>query len=181
MTPDGVKDDVGGILQKPWMPLLAAGVLVAATAARVASAWDSLPERMASHFGPGGAPDGFMPRSEFVSVMALVGGGTVLVLTILPQLLRFIPTELINMPNRDYWLAPERRARSLARLGGWMAWFGVLTGALIAVVVELTIRANEAHTGLDMGSFTTLMVVYAVGVAVVLFMLVRQFRVPRSA
>jgi uncharacterized membrane protein len=171
----------GSILQKPWAPLLAAGLLAAATVARVAGAWDALPERMASHFGPSGAPDGFMPRADFVTVMALTGGGTVLLLTLLPQLLRFVPAELINMPNREYWLAPERRAQTLARLGVWMAWLGVLTGALIAAVVELTIRANQGHTSLDMGTFATLMGVYAAGVALVLFMLVRQFRTPVGA
>jgi uncharacterized membrane protein len=174
-------DEEGGVVQIPWLPLAFAGLVAALTALHVADLWDGLPERFASHFGPSGRPDAFMPRGTFMTLMGAVGGGTVLLLCVLPQLLRFVPTRLINLPNRDYWLAPERRDRSLARLGNLLGWLGAATGVLFAGVMELAIRANLAQTGLDMGAFGIAMALYVATVIGVLVALVWQFRLPLDA
>src|SRR5450755_1442222 len=75
-----------------------------------------LPPVVASHFGPGGAANGFMGKGAYtafmlafvVAVPALVASSTLLV--------GVLPTNLINLPHRQYWLAPQRRATTLEAL-----------------------------------------------------------------
>jgi uncharacterized membrane protein len=101
-----------------------------------------LPERVASHFDGAGEANGFQSRSMFLVFHA---GAMVLVAAIfllLPGLLHRIPPGLINMPRRDYWLAPERRESSIALMAMLLTWFGVATTALLTVVMELVLRAN---------------------------------------
>jgi serine/threonine-protein kinase len=101
-----------------------------------------LPDSVASHFDGAGRSNGFQSRSMFLAFHA---GAIVLVTAIfllLPALLHRIPPGLINMPRRDYWLAPERRESSIALMAMLLTWFGVATLALLTVVMELVLRAN---------------------------------------
>jgi uncharacterized membrane protein len=163
-----------------WLPPALVGGLLSFGALRVLLAWAELPRRMASHFGPSGAADGFMSRDGFMLVMALVSGVPVLLSTGVPALIRHMPNEAINMPNRDYWLSPERRERSISRLSFWLGWLAVPIAALLVLVVDLTLRANVGRTGLDMSVFGAGFVAYVGGSAFVLIAMYRDFRVPRG-
>jgi hypothetical protein len=158
-----------------WLPKGLVLALLAAAGARVVAVWDRLPERMASHFGASGQPDGFTSPQGFFGTMALLGGGVVVSLLVLPALLRYCPPQLINLPNRDYWLAPERRAASIRRLGVWLSWFAFATGALLCFALELTIRANLEQRALDGGAFLAGTGVYFASVIALLVLLYRSF------
>jgi uncharacterized membrane protein len=163
-----------------WLAPVLVGGLLAFGALRVALVWAELPRRMASHFGPSGAADGFMSRDRFLMVMALVSGVPVLLCAALPALIRHVPSEAINMPNRDYWLSPERRERSLSRLSFWLEWLAVPIAALLVLVVDLTLRANVGRAGLDMSVFGAGFVAYVGGTAFLVIAMLRDFRVPRG-
>jgi hypothetical protein len=162
------------------LPRAVALGLFALAAARVATVWDALPARVASHFGPSGIPDGWMSREAFIATMAGVGGGTVLLLVGIPALLRYCPPELVNLPNRDYWLAPARKEQSIQRLAAWFAWFAALTGGLVVLALELSIRANLERAPLESGVLLAALGLYAVGLVVLLVVLYRSFRLPRD-
>src|SRR5690349_6137471 len=81
--------------------------------------WQSsphLPDKVASHFGMDGKPNGWMLRSDYVLYMGAAGVGLPLFILAIYSLLSIIPKQLINVPNRDYWFAPERRAETAAWL-----------------------------------------------------------------
>jgi uncharacterized membrane protein len=158
--------------------LLGLGLFAASS---VGFAWHRLPLRMASHFDGRGRPDGYMSREAFFSQLAVVGGGTVVLLLLIPALLRFVPSRAINMPHRDYWLAPERRAQTLERIAIWGGWFAIATGALLVVVLELTLRANVAGTNLDGTAANIGIGLYVVGTLISLVRLIRQFGKPPSS
>jgi hypothetical protein len=145
---------------------------------RVLSVWDRLPARMASHFGASGRADAWTNRGDFLLLMALVGGGTTLLLLAMPLLLRVIPAGLINLPNRDYWLTPERRPDAIARLGAWTAWFAVPVTLLMVATNDLVLRANLTGAGLDSQTFLLLFVGFLASTVVFLVLLYRTFRVP---
>jgi uncharacterized membrane protein len=67
-----------------------------------------LPPLVASHFVTGGVANGFMSKSAYVSFMGFMVLGLPFLIGLLPGLDRYIPPSLINVPNRVYWLAPER-------------------------------------------------------------------------
>ena len=114
--------------------------LLAAFVGLTASA---LPEVVASHFGATGAANGFMPRGIYMTVMLLLIVGV-------PLLLAFIPTSIagpsgtkLNIPHREYWLAPERREATLAYIGGMARWFAGQVAVFLAYVHWLVVRAHR--------------------------------------
>ncbi|HEX7669220.1 MAG TPA: DUF1648 domain-containing protein [Polyangiaceae bacterium] len=165
----------------PAVPRIVTLVIVLLAAARVATVWPNLPLEVASHFGAGGEPNGWMSREQFFGTMAAIGGGVSALLLLLPLVLAVIPTKFINLPNREYFLADDRRDATIARLGSLMAWLGVSTTALIALVLELSIQANLKPGPLDNGIFLLGMGVYLLSIVVTLVATYRAFRLPRSA
>jgi hypothetical protein len=76
----------------------------------------------------------------------MVWAGTFLLLTALfsgvVPLVRITPSRHINLPNREYWLAEERRPETLAKLASWSEWFGVGINLFFVVAVALTYEAT---------------------------------------
>jgi uncharacterized membrane protein len=104
--------------------------------------WSITPPQLAAHFDVQGNPDRFVPKAEFFSFQIqtiLVVIAVSLVLQVVPLLL---PVNLINMPNRAYWLAPERRAQTVGRLSAFAAMmFGVIL-LTVQAGFELAAYAN---------------------------------------
>jgi hypothetical protein len=161
-----------------WLPNAVTGACVAATVARAAASWSELPPVMASHFDAAGNPNGFLPRSAFFTIMALACGAAVVIPALAPLLLRHIPASAINIPHRDYWLAPERRTDSVARLTHWLAWFPVPLATLFALTTELVIDANVRHTALNSGVLWTGLALFLASLAFLIGQLYRQFGSP---
>jgi uncharacterized membrane protein len=153
-------------------------LLWAGLAFRVITVWDRLPARMASHFAASGRPDGWMSRSGFWTFTALVEGGVILVLLLIPIALRRVPDSLINLPNRDHWLAEGRRDQAITRLAVWMSWFAVAMSGLLVAVNELVIRANLARAPLAERWFWVALVSFLGFVAAWVVGLYRAFRLP---
>jgi hypothetical protein len=53
-----------------------------------------------------------------------------------------LPPSLINLPNKDYWLAPERRAHSGRVIQGFMVGYGNAMLLLLLVVFGDAMRAS---------------------------------------
>ena len=67
-----------------------------------------LPPVVASHFGPGGAANGFTSKSTYTAFMLALVIAVPALIGFSAMFVRILPPRLINLPNRDYWLAPER-------------------------------------------------------------------------
>lgn len=101
-----------------------------------------LPERVATHFDVAGAANGFTPRATYVRSMLLLVTLLPLVLGLAGRLVAMLPTALVNLPNAEFWLAPERRAATLKSLSVFLVVPSLLTCALLCFVHALTVRAN---------------------------------------
>ena len=163
-------------MRKPQTVLL---LLVLLAGFQMWHALPLLPDRVAAHFNAQGKADGFAPKEEFVRAQAVVFALMAAVFFLLPKLLRYLPVSMINLPNKDYWFAPERREETLNALEDWMAWFGVLTVALILGLTQLAIRANLSPGGhFDSSLATGLLVAYGIGALAVTVLMFRRFRRP---
>lgn len=156
------------------------GVLTALGTAQVLYYARRLPERVASHFDGAGRPDGWMPRGTYLALEVALLAFLLAIFLGLPRLLHRVPPSLINLPNRDHWLAPERRSETLRALARSMAGLGAGTVAFLLFVFELSHRANLAPGGrlssaiwAGLGLFLALTVVWLVA-------LHRRFHVPRG-
>lgn len=147
---------------------------------RLALCFDALPLRMATHFDLAGQANGFQERSGFVWTSALVSLSMLALFAALPWLLKLVPDRLINLPNKEYWLAPERRDETMARINALSDWLGCATVALLAGVFELIVRANLARKPLG-GQLWILLVSYHLFMLFWLVAYLRALRRPDGA
>jgi uncharacterized membrane protein len=103
--------------------------------------YPQLPERMASHFAANGRPNGWQSKQEFFVTLVLIVAVVAFVTFVLPWALSFMPEELVNLPNKSYWLSPERRQESSRVLAGHLAWFGC--GLLFVVLYAIAQAVNS--------------------------------------
>jgi hypothetical protein len=127
------------------IPLLVLSACLAANAAAVVWAAGVLPARVASHFNAGGAPDGWMSRESHLVLMALVGIGLPLFLAGVFYCVRWLPTSIVNMPHREFWLAPERRLETAASMRQYGLWLAAMESVLLLVIHLLVVEANRVQ------------------------------------
>jgi uncharacterized membrane protein len=102
----------------------------------------ALPDVVASHFGGSGLANGYMSHDGYVAFMLALLVGLAVFVVLLPNWLIAVPGARINLPNRDYWLAPERRAATVATLRGFMLRIGTLLTAILVYAHWLVVEAN---------------------------------------
>jgi serine/threonine-protein kinase len=135
-----------------------------------------VPDPLASHFGFSGRPNGWTTHFRMIAGLAVL---VLLFAAIFAATFFFrrIPDGLINVPNKTYWLAPERREATLLYVSGWLRWFLVLTLAFLTLVVGLTFRAN-LHTPpqLSVAALGVLIIYLAAAVTMVVTLFMRLHR-----
>jgi hypothetical protein len=153
---------------------------MAATVAFILATVPALPDRVGTHCGPGGVADGWMTREGYrLYMLAFAIGFVGFIVAMVGVVPRLFPAA-INVPNRAYWLAPERRAASAAYLLAHACLLGVLLEAMIAGVHALVLEANGvAPARLATAPFVALLAAFFVLFAAWLVTLFRRFRLPR--
>ncbi|MBN2566278.1 MAG: DUF1648 domain-containing protein [Candidatus Eisenbacteria bacterium] len=101
-----------------------------------------MPERMAVHFGASGSPNGWSERTAFVVLFGSVEALIVLLGLGLPALIGRMPVNLINIPNRHYWFAEERRQETLGFLKTHVLWMETATLGFLMAVAQIIFSAN---------------------------------------
>lgn len=167
--------------ERPWAARVAVLVLLAAEVAQYLRYMPRMPARMATHFGAMGRANGWMSRSENDVVHWGIVALAVFIGFVVPILVRHMPIGLVNVPNRDHWLAPERQAQTLDALERWLAWFGAALLALLLVVHREVFRANLRDPArLDERAFVTAMAAFLGFVVVWIALLLWRFRRPED-
>jgi len=100
---------------------------------QIFSAYPHLPDKVASHFNIAGKPNGWMSKQAFLRFDVFLVGILALLFYFSGFFMNKIPNAFINMPNKDYWLAPERRDNSLRVIAGFLLWLG--NGTLIFIFI----------------------------------------------
>jgi uncharacterized membrane protein len=94
------------------IPAILFGILLAGYVVFLACTVSALPQQMATHFDASGHPNGWMSRSSAVIFQGAVGLILPLLIAVGFFTIRFVPTQRINVPRRDFWFAPERRGET---------------------------------------------------------------------
>jgi hypothetical protein len=101
-----------------------------------------LPDRVASHFGPSGNANGWMTKPQFLLTYALVLIPAFAMEFWMPSRIIRTGADRLRLPNKEYWLTPERRGETLAYFERFFAWCGCALLALEVLAMGLAIRAN---------------------------------------
>lgn len=143
--------------------------------------WFSAPAVMASHFNMVGFPDRFVSKTAFFAFQIEIEVITIAIAVASRILLVIMPVEFINMPNRNYWLSPDRKTATVERLGAFID--GLFSVILLVTLMgfELAVSAN-LHTPIVFNA--SLMGVALIGMMVFailsLIWLIWSFRIPSS-
>ena len=133
--------------------------LVLVSLVEAARQWNSAPSRVPSHFDAAGRPNAWGSRDELFLIHVGVTLLIAALFIVIPALLRSTPAGLINLPNKSYWLAPERREETMERLASSFEVFASATVLLLIVVFELTSLASRGG-GLATSYFLPVLVSY---------------------
>jgi uncharacterized membrane protein len=162
-------------MSRNTVPLAVLGVTIVIVLAAILVSSQQLPAQVASHFNAAGVPDGWMPRRAYMWSMVGMTLGLAAFLLAAFGITRNVPNAMINLPNRDYWLAPERRQQTCDTIFRYGIWLTILTTALFLAIHLSVVAANAAQppnlshsVWLILGAFFLFMSAWT-------FFLIRQF------
>jgi len=170
-------------MQDARLPKLVFAVLAVGAAIYFSTYYVQMPDVVASHFNGRGVPNGWQTKSAFfglftgMSVLAAVLGFGI------PRIIASVPPQLINLPNKQYWLGPEHQAETMAFLKAYFAWFGCAVFLIMILTFDCAIQSNlhpdhrpdVSRMWYILAGFLALMVVW------IIRMFARFGRLPRSA
>ncbi len=152
------------------LPKLIFLLLALYAAVHFSSLYPQLPGVVASHFDGRGVPNGWQTKQAFFTTVvgvtvlcALIGFG-------MARIIGAIPIQLINLPNKRYWLSPEHREETLGFFRTYFAWFSCAIYALMIIFVDYAAQSNllrdhppaTAHLWYTIGAFLTFLIVWLV-------------------
>ncbi len=103
----------------------------------------NLPPLVASHFNGAGHPTAYMTRSVYTRFVLALGVGLPLALVALLTVV-FSSAQDMRLPNRDYWLARERIARTRSVLISFGVGMGALMVAMVCYIHWLVLDAHRS-------------------------------------
>ena len=103
----------------------------------------SLPPLVASHFDAAGHPNAHMTREFYTKFIFAMGVGFPIAMVALLTVIYSRASDM-KLPNRDYWLAPERIGQTRSMLVTHGVWFGCLMVAMVCYVHWLELAAHRS-------------------------------------
>jgi uncharacterized membrane protein len=144
----------GTIVQNSGLPKLIYGLLAAVGLLYFSFLYPQLPDPMASHFNASGAVTAWMPKSAFFILIPVIALAASVPVFLVPRSMANLPNDKINLANKEYWLAPERRAETIQYLGIQMGWLGCALLTLLLCGLYNAVAANlRPDHNFDSGSF----------------------------
>jgi len=138
-----------------------------------------LPDRLASHFGASGMPNGWMTKTQFYFTYALVLLPALFIEFWLHRKVSKTPGGKLNLPNKDYWLAPERRTETFAYFENFLAWYGCAFLLVVVFAMGLAMRANfDNPPQLPMVPIVSILSGFVVFNVVAVIAMLRRFSLP---
>ena len=140
-----------------------------------------LPDKVAIHFGPGGAPDSWAFKEVNAVISLAIEVPLFLILFYASWLTLNSPPRLLSLPNKDYWLTEANRPALKQKLQRLTDQFGIALYFFLLYVGLLMLQANLAKpVRLNEGAFVPGLVLF-LGYSVVWCVgFFRSFRVPKE-
>ncbi len=164
-----------------WVPWSIFVILLVFAALFVTGTASRLPLTVASHFDADGRPNAFMSRGGYVRFeLCIAIGLPLIVVTILSA--AFSRATDLKLPNRNYWLAPQRLERARALLVAHGVWFGSLLVTLACAVHGLELEANRLQPPhLPSRAFAAVLIAFLMATAAWVAALMLAFRRPAGS
>jgi len=116
--------------------------IVLAALAQCVHDFPLLPDRLASHFAASGIPNGWMTKTQFMVMYGVILLPALAIEFWVSHRISNKPDAKLNLPNKEYWLAPERRAETFGYFETFFAWYGCVFLFVVVFAMGLAMRAN---------------------------------------
>ncbi len=137
-----------------------------------------LPNTVASHFASDGTPNGHSSKMQFVALMVGINVGTTFLTAALAALLQRMPNSMINIPNKDFWLHPDRRTATLADTQLVLLIIAATTSIFLAALFHLTCVANLGDKRLPPVAMWSVTATYLAGIGALVARTLVKYRRP---
>jgi len=139
-----------------------------------------LPESVPSHFGSNGEATSFSSKEMMIGSHLAVIGVLLVIFGIVGALLKNGKASYINVPNREYWFAPERKAQSSNDVLSLLLWILCSVLALMLLVFYSTAESAILETNkLGAAFYIGLAFFLLFDMFVVIYLIVRFSTLPR--
>ncbi len=156
-------------------------VLLFAAAIQIAYFYVDLPDEVVSHWNGAGKPNGSMPKGVFVGIYVAVVAFMAFVFNALSGSIMKYPDSKISLPNKRYWLSPQRRTQTGEVIGRYMAESGNATIALFLIVFHFAFRANVSEPHVLPENIWLLIVAFVAYMLIWMLRFIRAFKLPPGA
>lgn len=158
------------------LPRLLIWTLVLFALAQTVFYLPQMPDLMASHFDGAGRPNGWSSKTGYF--LLYLGFVAMLLLIFMGSGRLFMRRHEMRLPHRAYWLAPERREKTIEFLRRRMLWMGVASIGLAVIVTQMVVEANFLNPPRLSGNIFWVLIGYFVYLALWLGSLFLSFRKP---
>lgn len=139
-----------------------------------------LPGRLASHFDASGMPNGWMTKTQFMWMYALMLLPALAIEFWVSHQIANRPDSQLHLPNKEYWLAPERRAETRAYFDTFFAWYGCVFLFVVVYAMGLAMRANfDSPVRLPTGPIVSVIVGFVLYNIAAIVAMLRRFSMPQ--
>lgn len=131
--------------------------------------YPDLPDKVASHYNAAGKPDSYSSRAMFVGLIVGIQWAVGLLMLGLAAAMPKLPTQMINIPNREHWLSGENRAATILDTQVCLQTLTIATTLFLAVLFHAICQANVDQRPLSpavMWGLTGAYMVFVFGFAV---------------
>ena len=170
-----VREQLAMKLSRQWI-----GITLLIAVGHGVWAYTVLPERVASHWDGAGNPNGYMSRDAFVSFYLWLMVGLSTLFGGIGALIRVTPNDAINLPNREYWLTPERREATIATISQQMNAFTIMMNAFMIGIHQLSIMANLTPDKHLSNGVWVLLVGFLGGTGYWVYKMMTEFKLPQT-
>jgi uncharacterized membrane protein len=102
-----------------------------------------MPEVMVVHFGFYGDPNGWSGKQAFFALFGSVEALVFVLGLAMSALIDRLPPRYLNVPNAAYWLAPERRQKTVTFLRAQVLWIVTATLGFLIAIAQLLFAINQ--------------------------------------
>jgi serine/threonine-protein kinase len=134
------------------LPLTIFALLLVGFFGYLALSAGQLPLSVATHFDAEGNPNQWMSRGTHLKSLAFFGFLVPVGELGLFYSMRFFSAKRVNIPNRDFWLAPERREATMLYVFNHGIWLASITVVFMGLLQWSMYDQCQCHTASPLGT-----------------------------
>ncbi len=157
------------------LPQIILTILILVFLGQIVYLYPQLPETIASHFNASGQADGFASKVSFFIFEGVLVVVLLSVFLSMSKILSKLPVSAINLPNKDYWLSPDRSEQTFAAFRGFFTWLSVIIVGLFIAINQIALTANVMKKDPSVTQFWISLGIFFVMDAVLIFIYLRRF------